>query len=294
LDMHIGVDALMFEHSVYNKVFASRKLKRLLKWQLYNRGRAYFKDGCVSFKMNGTRSSGDINTSMGNVIIVCYVIWVAIRELGLEVEVINNGDDFGMIFERGELDRVVNHLPACFRKHGFVLVMETPVFEVEQIEFCQTKPVFDGEVWRMCRLPQTVMKKDTICTVPIPNAMMWRKWLGAVGDCGYFLTQGLPVLARFYAMYQRAGAAYTDAEMQRFFKNTSVFQSLHELPTFSTPVTHEARVSFHKAFGILPDDQVDLERYFDSVTITDSFEELSGVIRENNLVFPDVIINEVW
>ncbi len=294
LDMHIGVEALKFEHSVYNMIFKSRKLARLLRWQLNNRGRAYFKDGSVSFKMKGTRSSGDINTSMGNVIIVCYVIWCAIVELDLDCELLNNGDDFGLIFEREHLARVVEYLPQCFRKHGFVLVMEKPVDEFEKIEFCQTKPVFDGEGWRMCRLPQTVFKKDTICTVNIPNALMWRKWLGAVGDCGEHLTRGLPVLSKFYAMYQRAGARYTQDELQRFFKNTSMFQSRNNLQNFSYRVTWDARVSFHRAFGILPDDQVALEAYFDSVSIGAEFDECVGNIRDNNLLFPSQIINEVW
>lgn len=294
LDMHIGIEALQLEHRVYYAIFRSRKLKRLLNWQLHNRGRAYFKDGCVSFKMNGTRSSGDINTSMGNAIIVCFVIWSAIQQLGLECELIDNGDDFGLIFEREHLAAVLECLPRCFRKHGFLLEMEEPVYEFEQIEFCQTKPVFDGRVWRMCRVPQTVFKKDTICTVGIPNIRMWRKWLAAVGDGGEHLTRGLPVLPQFYAMFKRAGISYTQAEFQRFFNNTSIFQSRHNLATFHKLVTWEARVSFHSAFGILPDDQVALEAYFNSVSIGSDFSDCWGSIRDNNLLYPSLIINEVW
>lgn len=291
LDMHIGVEALGLEHSVYNYVFKSRKLERLLRWQLQNKGRAYFKDGVVSFKMKGTRSSGDINTSTGNVIIVCSVIWVAVVELGLDCELVNNGDDFGLIFERGMLDRVLEYLPQCFRKHGFVLVMEKPVFEFEKIEFCQTKPVFDGALWRMCRIPQTVFSKDTICTIAIPNRRMWRKWLLAVGDCGSFLTAGLPVLPQFYNMYQRSGGAYTEAEFQRFFKNTSTFQSRHNLGRFTSTVTDAARVSFSRAFGMLPDEQLAMEAYFDSITIDDNIVDMVGNIRDNNLTHPSQVIN---
>jgi len=291
LDMHIGVEALEFEHSVYNLVFRSRKLRRLLNWQLRNKGRAYFKDGCVSFKMNGTRSSGDINTSMGNVLIVCYVIYNAMSTLGVKCELINNGDDFGLIFERHALDSVLESLPQCFRKHGFILVMESPVYEFEQIEFCQTKPVFDGRVWRMCRLPQTIFRKDTICTIDIPNPTMFKKWLAAVGDCGWFLTSGLPVLPSFYDMFRRSGVAYTEAELQRFFKNTSLFQSRYGLDKFENVVTNDARVSFYRAFGILPDDQLALEAYFASITIDACATDMLGAIRDNNLLFPSQIID---
>ncbi len=294
LDMHIGTEALGYEHSVYNRIHRSRKLKRLLQWQLLNRGRAYFKDGSVSFKMKGTRSSGDINTSTGNVVVVCSVVWKAIMEMVLEAELINNGDDFGLIFERERLAEVLAMLPRCFRKHGFILVMEQPVYRMEHIEFCQTKPVFDGSGWRMCRIPQTIFKKDTICTIAIPNATMWRKWLQAVGDCGAFLSAGIPVLSRFYAMYQRAGVAYTDAELQRFFKNTSMFQSRDRLKKLSGVITWEARESFCHAFHILPDDQVSLEQYFDSVEIGSDFLDMQGLIRDNNLLFPTQILNDIW
>lgn len=292
LDMHVGVEALQYEHSIYNRVFSSRRLARLLKWQLRNKGRAYFKDGCVSFKMNGTRSSGDINTSMGNVIIVCAVLFVAISELHLECEVINNGDDFGLIFERRDLDRVVGALPGVFRKHGFILVMEQPVHVFEEVEFCQTKPVFDGELWRMCRLPHTVLRKDIICTLSIPSVAMWRKWLAAVGDCGLFLTRGLPVLPHFYNMMRRSGCEYSDKEFQRIFKNTSAFQAQHLLGAdiFHSEVTDDARLSFYRAFGILPDVQGDLERYFDSIMVSEDFEEFVGAIRDNNLVYPSCVI----
>lgn len=290
LDMHIGIPALQYEHSIYNMIFRSRKLKKLLSWQLVNRGRAYFRDGSVSFKMKGTRSSGDINTSLGNVLIVCAVIYVACESIGLDCELINNGDDFGLIFERERLDDVLACLPGCFRKHGFLLTMEKPTQVFEKIEFCQCKPVYDGDVWRMCRIPQTVFKKDTICTIAIPNRNMWMKWLAAVGDCGSHLTAGLPVLPEFYAMYKRSGLVYTDAEYQRIFKNTSAFQSRHQCKQFNSVVTEEARYSFARAFGILPDMQLELESYFRSLTITSDFVDMQGLIRDNILIHPDLIL----
>lgn len=290
LDMHIGVPALQFEHSIYNMIFRSRKLKKLLKWQLVNRGRAYFRDGSVSFKMEGTRSSGDINTSLGNVLIVCAVIYVACKEMGLDCELINNGDDFGLIFERERLAEVLAYLPGCFRKHGFLLTMEKPTSTFEKLEFCQCKPVFDGTTWRMCRIPQTVFKKDTICTVAIPNQKMWASWLAAVGDCGSFLTKGLPVLSEFYAMYKRSGSDYTDAQYQRIFKNTSAFQSRHNCQNFNATITEEARYSFARAFGILPDMQRELENYFRSITIGMEMVDMIGHIRDNILIYPSLIL----
>lgn len=290
LDMHIGLDALGFEHSCYNKIHKSRKLKRLLKKQLHNFGTAYFADGKVSFKMEGTRSSGDINTSEGNAVIVCAVIYDAITELELFTEVIDNGDDFGLFIERRDMQRVVDFLPKHFEHFGFRLTMEDPVDEFENVEFCQTKPVFDGDVWRMCRLPMTIFKKDTICTMPVNSQKVWREWLKAVGDGGLSLTEGLPVLPNFYKAYQRSGSTCRSTIVQQVFKNTGQWQKSNNIQQFRSDVTVDARVSFYKAFGITPDEQIELEIYFDGLSIDGSETSYLGTIRENNLIYPDRLL----
>lgn len=286
LDMHIDVEALKFEHSAYNLIFRSNKLRRLLKKQLVNRGRAYFKDGHVSFVMHGTRCSGDINTSTGNVIIVCAVLFHAIVTLNLDCEVIDNGDDFGIILEQADVERLVSALPGIFFSFGFRLTMEKPVDEFEHIEFCQTKPVFDGEEWRMCRIPSTVFKKDTICTIPVQSRSVWRQWLHAVGTGGLSLTAGLPVLPNFYRAFRRSGQECKETIRQVIFKNTSMFEKLDKLTKFSDNVTSEARLSFYIAFGITPDEQLEAEAFFDNLVIEDEFDSMLGTIRDNNLVHP--------
>ena len=67
-DAHVSVQALRFEHSFYTDAFPGHasELRRMLNWQLKNRGVAYAPDGRVNFEISGTRSSGDLNTSLGN------------------------------------------------------------------------------------------------------------------------------------------------------------------------------------------------------------------------------------
>ncbi len=290
LDMHIGIDALKMEHSTYNQVFRSRRLKWLLTKQLLNKGTAWFPDGKVSFKMIGTRSSGDINTSTGNAIIVCGVLNDAVKHLQIFVEVIDNGDDFGLIVERSDMQKVVQFLPTHFEQYGFRLTMEEPVDEFENIEFCQTKPVFDGSVWRMCRLPMTIFKKDTICTMPVHTEKVWREWLMAVGDGGVSLTRGLPVLPNFYRAYQRSGVKCRASIEQQTFRNSGHWQRSNNICDFDDLVSDEARVSFYKAFNITPDEQRDLERYFDTLEIDASETLYLGSIRDNNLIHPSRLL----
>lgn len=283
LDMHVSIDALKFEHSIYNRIFRSRRLKRLLSWQLINRGYANFADGSIKFRMEGTRSSGDINTSLGNVIIVCAAIYELYGHCPFEL--VNNGDDFVIITDRVYLKYITTHLPRIFHTKGFRLTMEEPVTVFEQIEFCQTNPVFDGHTWRMCRNPFTVFRKDSICLIPLQRPNVFSMWLKAVGDAGLSLCAGIPVLSAFYRMYQRSGRQYTESFRQQVFKNTSIFERLHNLCDLNDDVTEDARLSFYLAFSIPPDHQRDIEAYFDSVDIFFSDTEVAGLIRDNNLPY---------
>ncbi len=290
LDMHISYDALCFEHSVYNMIFKNRKLQRLLRKQLINKGKAYFKDGSVAFKMRGKRSSGDINTSLGNCIIVCAVIYVFKRLSNIDFELINNGDDFVIITERSNLQIVNNLLPQVFMQHGLPLVMEKPVDVFEQLEFCQTKPVFDGLMYRMLRIPTTVLQKDIMCTVSIQTRKEYAKWLGGVGKCGLSLTRGIPVLSNFYQMLIRNGADCSDGFIGHIFKNTSMLYSIPKEYMFNDTISDDARISFYDAFGILPDYQRCLECYFDSVSVDFEFDMLSESIEESYLMGNNIIL----
>lgn len=284
LDMHIRSDALRYEHSIYNRIFQSKTLKKLLKMQLRNRGSAWFPDGSINFDLPGTRCSGDINTSLGNVLIVCSVLYAFKNHHKVDFELINNGDDFVVVCERSLAHTINSQLPSWFTKFGFVLQMEETVDQLEQLEFCQTRPVFDGVEWRMCRIPHTIFRKDTICTIPLQNERVYRQWLDAVGKCGQAITANLPVLYSFYSAYVRAGKPCKEGLRNFIFKNTSIIEKMGKLKVPHVGITDDARVSFYQAFGIMPDVQKDLERYFDSLVIGYDLEEMVGLIRDNNLL----------
>lgn len=69
-DQHVSRSALEFEHSIYPLCFRfakdRKKLRSLLRHQLVNRCSGYVPDGEVKYTVNGTRMSGDMNTSLGN------------------------------------------------------------------------------------------------------------------------------------------------------------------------------------------------------------------------------------
>jgi hypothetical protein len=258
-DMHVSTHALKYEHTYYTQVWPDERLARVLKWQLVNAGVAVCEDGEVHFRMNGTRASGDLNTSLGNCIIMCAAIWAFCQEQQIDAELGNNGDDCVLIVERSDVDKVLNNVDGFFRRLGFRMTSEKPVDIFERIEFCQSHPVLCGGSWSMVRDVRTCLKKDPMCLLPMPNDKVWRKWLGAVGECGMATVPGCPILSEFYRCFSRNGVASSEGFKAHIFKNTSM---LERMTSETCIVDAEARASFYRAFGVTPDMQLAVEDYY--------------------------------
>jgi len=265
-DAHVSVDALKFEHSFYTDLYpGATPLKRMLLWQLNNKGTAYAKDGVVKFAIKGTRASGDLNTSLGNCLIMCGSIYAYSKQKDVTIELANNGDDCVVFMEQDDLPKFLNGLEGWFHHRGFSMVAEEPVYEFEHIEFCQTKPILTSTGWRMVRNHAAVFKKDPICLISIANDKTFKKWLNAVGECGTILNQGVPVQHSFYNCYLRHGIDAGDAMKEHIFKGSSMMTKISGLE--GGEITPESRVSYYEAFGILPDEQIAIERYYDTAVI---------------------------
>lgn len=274
-DMHTSVPALRYEHSFYTQLFPnSPELARILRWQLRNKGTAYCDDGRVKFSMPGTRSSGDLNTSLGNCIIMCSLIYAYSRHVGVDVELMNNGDDCQVIFEREHLNLFVSRVEKWFGVYGYRMQVEPPAYEFEQLEFCQSRPVMVCGAPVMVRNVHSCLKKDPMCLIPIASCHELGYWLRAVGDCGVAISGGVPVLQSFYKLFQRSGRDYSEGFMRNLFKNTSHLERCKGLAAVGKEISACTRVSFFYAFGVLPAHQIALENLFDEMRIDEEIETM--------------------
>jgi hypothetical protein len=265
-DQHVSKPALKFEHSVYVNCFAHsyhrKQLATLLSWQLENNCHGFTPNGKLRYKINGGRMSGDMNTSLGNCLIMCAMIHAYLGEKGITGQLANNGDDCVVFMEKSDVPRFQNGLFEWFEKMGFNMTMENPVYQFEQIEFCQTKPVFDGAKFTMCRNPHTALAKDTVLLQPGTTVDYTLGWIDAVGKGGLSMTGGLPVFQEFYQMYIRSGKEYKGKRLNAGALSWRFRHMIGHLNEKYRDISPETRASFYYAFGITPDAQIELEKVY--------------------------------
>lgn len=268
-DRHVSDVALHWEHDRYLKYFHGSnhdRLKMLLAWQYSNHCRAFLPDGFVKWSMRGGRASGDMNTAVGNVLLMCGLVYSWCAHAGITgYRLINNGDDSVLIISRSQLPRMAT-LEEWFRTMGFKMKIGDVVTECEQIKFCQTQPVFDGTRWVMCRDPRVVLQKDAHSIAPLSAEKTLRGWLGAVGQCGLSLAGNLPIYNEYYSWMTRNGIADHGIAGDPTMETGMLFLSKGVCARYSEP-TVEARVSFWRAFGYDGTDQRLLEDHYRGLTL---------------------------
>jgi len=299
-DMHVSLESLEYEHMFYllphhggsveeclhdyrlvQALNAEEcpaeegfpELSWLLSKQLNNEGTAYFDDGKLSFKMRGTRASGDLNTSLGNCVIMSALNKSWADRARTEVKLANNGDDCATILRREQLQQWLDGQVDYYASKGFRMALEPPVYHTEGLEFCQSKPVCVDGTWRMVRNPSTLITKASMCLKPCRNLKDLRRWMMAVGLCEGKLSDGVPVLAAFARCMRRNGLRCSSRQLKLVEGESSRARE----GGMDSPITLSSRISFWAAWGIPPREQELLEEHYNGWVLGDNFgPTLSG------------------
>jgi len=270
-DEHVSNAALKFESGIYHKYFYCRYFSWLMSLQRDNIGTARAEDGWLKYKTKHNRMSGDPNTSLGNVVIMCGILYSYFKEYGLAAELVNDGDDCVIIMERKDLYKL-NMLETFYHECGFRIEVEEPVYKMEHIDFCQCRPVeVERGVYLMVRNPKVTLSKDSISLKPLNTPLLGRRWLKSVGEGGKILCSGIPVMQHYYScMLRNAGnvKALVDPTL-----DGGLFRLSKGMEERSPIITDTCRVSFWEAFGITPSDQRVLEDYYSTHSFSQAGSE---------------------
>lgn len=275
-DQHVSIDALRWEHGVYLKCFPfgkhRRRLNHLLKMQLRNQCRGYTADGRLKYRCDGVRMSGDMNTSLGNTLIMCVMVHAYAEHKGIKIHLANNGDDCVIFMDQGGLSKFLEGMDSWFRAMGFSMVAEPPCYTFEEIEFCQTHPVWVGPDvgdYIMVRHPKWAIAKDTVCIHDYSTIPLIREWMDAVGKGGMAMAGAVPVFQDFYQTYINYGKV---GKKPRSDLSWGVRTLSNKMTRCYGDVNPMTRASFYWAFGVTPDEQLILERFYSGVRLDLPFQ----------------------
>lgn len=259
-DAHVNKQLLTVEHAVYLRAWRGNKLlQRLLSYQIVNHG---WTGNGIRYKCPGGRMSGDMNTALGNCILMCIIIAVAMQELGLTTnqwDMLCDGDD-ALIFTDATTF-APNELVAQMARAGMSIKIESVARTVEEVEFCQSKPIVTEDGEKMVRDPVKVLT----------SALASNKWfrepkyvdghLTRLGKCYLSICMGVPVLQEFAMAMLRNGhgrVLRTQAMTGCMYKAVQEFRA-HGGHITPVRISSLARISFAEAFAISPVEQMLVE-----------------------------------
>lgn len=264
-DQHCSVDALKWTHEVYKRFCSEEEFSTLLNEMLYNKGHGMCKDGFLKYEVAGCRMSGDMDTALGNCLLMVAMTYSLCKSLGIAHEVMDNGDDITVFMDSGDVAAFTAAVPEWYAALGFKMKIEAPVYVLEHVDFCQMHPVYDGNEWRMVR-NLSALCKDLICTT---NQQQVDKWIGAIGQGGLSLTAGLPVYQPFYEWLAQFGKSGKKNNTQKWklFQSSGFFRLSSLVNRSACPISVEARESFERAFGMSFAQQEGIEAVYSNLSL---------------------------
>jgi len=273
-DMHVSLVMLMMEHLVYNTAYGfNEELRALLKKQLHNHGRTF---GGLKYRTNGKRMSGDINTGLGNTIIMLFIFIfftsylnsLYLSDGGKYVDgswcqwngkwdFICDGDDSVFFTERCNQEIFIAEFPSFSKRLGFKMTVGNPVDELEHVNFCQSNPVYVDGQYTLVRNPRKALSGALCSKRPLRNAKEVSNHCWAVGKCELSLGQGIPVMQEFARACIRSGTPTRSFDSVRYELSYRYWHLNHDVKPKS--VSAATRVSYERAFGVTVAQQLYLE-----------------------------------
>lgn len=256
LDEHLDI-----EEAAYLEVMPDDYLRELLSHQ--RRNKCYSKGG-IRYTCKVRKMSGEYNTSLGDSVINYGCLRDA---FGQEALYIINGDDSVIIQEENRVDEDRIQDPTMWARYGFKTTIEF-VREFEQIEFCQSRPVWMGHVqrWRMVRGPWRAIARSSISVKRYNGDKAWLGLLSAMAHSELACSDGVPMLQAWANYLYRCSGSAPIMVHEVSYKAKLEGWDMSKFEARLVPVHHETRESFAVAFGIPVARQLDFERSLETLT----------------------------
>lgn len=275
-DAHVSPGALKAEWKFYETALIAarydpvsiRKLKAMGKCQLSNKVRFRTDDGFASYKVEGNRMSGDLNTGLGNSVLMSLFVTTLMMEWKIpdtDWGMLDDGDDcavfvsmkYAHLFTTPAIRAFFANFSQDMKVEKVAIVS---VDNMEPIEFCQASPVLVNGSWRLIRNPKKVYNGYKMQPVYYRSIDEAKRFWKTIASPELIYASGVPVLEEMFRMFHRLSgdAKPLDAVSRRFW-----LRQIDALPIeASLGVEPSTRASFAKAFGYTELQQLQMEQTF--------------------------------
>jgi hypothetical protein len=192
--------------------------------------------------------------------------------------VLINGDDCVPIVEKCEYKVVEKQAKKFFSLFGVKMKVEEPAFILEEVQWCQHRPVEYREgKWRMTRDPYRIFNHG-FSSVEYSNLKeeKLRKRLWNVGVCEKICNISMPIGQSIANSMIRNGIAGTSKKVPGV-----EYRARLDMPYFGGGevrvlkddlITTRARESYARAWGFTPQEQIDIEQWNDNLVLSEKVE----------------------
>jgi len=268
-DKHVSREVLEIEHSVYKRAFPGDPLlQRMLDYQLLNR--CSTRDG-VRYLANGRRMSGDLNTGLGNCVLMVLMVHAIMRLLKIPFEIYDDGDDCLLFVPRECAALLRRSISDAFLEFGQEIKLENEAVVPEQVVFCQSKMINTMVGWKMIRNWRKVMSHGTTGIKHWNNIKLVKPMLTAVGSCELALNRGVPILQAYALALRRLGEGQRpkvlDVRAGLMIRTRYELRVSHdslEAVVYGArplPISDDARRMFAEVWGTPVWEQLSIEQY---------------------------------
>lgn len=265
-DKHVSKQLLRVEHRLYSWFNNSPRFKWLLSLQLVNK--VFTKLG-MKYIAEGRRMSGDMNTALGNCVlmlmmVVTYCSWLQLARY----DMLDDGDDVVVIIESNDLEKFRGSVIEHFLDYGMEMKVECVASTLPLVTFCRSNPVnTHDESWKFVRHYRDVVSKALTGIRHWQDPNYRAKAIKAIGMCELSLNLGVPVLQAFAVALLRNSEG-VEFDVKYLSDGLRVRWNREFHPAGPVVIEDCARVSFESAFGVSWARQVELEEAFSQWTFS--------------------------
>jgi hypothetical protein len=283
-DQHVSREQLKISHMIYRSCHSDPEFEDLMKQTLNNR---CFTFGGWRYKTRGRRMSGDMDTALGNCLIMVTMVIAFMKSVELkEYEMFVDGDDTLLIVSKENEHKIVG-LVEAFLRYGHEIKLEGRAERYEDVVWCQAK------VCDFSQGPLMVRDWRKVLSAMCAGTRHWHErdykpMARGVGLCLLAVCPGVPIIQAF--ALKLAGLSNKINEeiymADIMFKVRPVCKDISKVKPGD--VTDHNRDEFERVFGVPFDEQKRIENAINGWAIGGGHRDIPDEIAYGWVLEPDL------